>query len=407
MLKNGPFARYMAGEAISMTGTWMQLMAQGWVMTTLTDSAMMLGMVNFATGIPMLLLAMTGGSVADRHDKRRILLATQCVQIVLAILVGWLVATQQIQIWHLLAVATLLGISNAFEMPSASALVPELVGKEQVAAAIAIDRSIFHGTRLIGPALGGYVIGQWGAASAFYLNAFSFVALMVALLTLQPRPAGTEEEEEQRRSGMKDGFRYVRSDKPTLAMIALMAATTLFVFPVMVVMIPLYAKNVLSFGPDKMGLLMGVSGIGSLTGSLGLIAMDRSRRRVLFFAGTIGVTAALVGLSQARTFVIAASCLILLSLSVSTMIGLANTIVQERAPGPLRGRVSAIAGLSFFGLMPFAGLGITGVADWLGIRAALLVAAGCYVTAAMWVLLGPARKAHEATLVPTPGEVYE
>src|SRR5260221_7340220 len=127
LLRSGPFARYMRGEAISMTGTWMQLMAQSWVMTTLTSSAVMLGMVNFATGVPMIALSMIGGSFADRADKRNILLVTQVVQILLAVLVGWLVATGRIEIWHVLAVAALLGISNSFEMPAAAALVPELV----------------------------------------------------------------------------------------------------------------------------------------------------------------------------------------------------------------------------------------------------------------------------------------
>jgi MFS family permease len=402
LLRGGPFARYMAGEGISMTGTWMQAMAQSWVMTTLTDSAAMLGMVNFATGLPMIALSMVGGSFADRYDKRNILLLTQVVQILLALLVGWLVASGQIQIWHILAVAILLGVSASFEMPAASALVPELVAKSQVATAIAIDRSVFHGTRLIGPALAGYVIGFWGPASAFFINAFSFIALMVALFTLSPRAKGSVEEEEQRLGGMKQGLAYVRSDKPTLAMIALMASTTVFVFPVMVVMLPLYVKNVLQLGPDKMGLLMGISGIGSLTGSIGLLGVRRENRRRLLLGAVFGVTLALTGLSAAHWFAVAAGSLILLSLGVSTIIGLANTVVQERAPGPMRGRVSAIAGLSFFGLMPFAGLGITTVADRMGIRTALLVSAAAYITAAIYVLAGPGRKMCEVQPVDGP-----
>jgi MFS family permease len=396
LLRRGPFARYMAGEAISMTGTWMQAMAQSWLMTTLTDRAAMLGMVNFAVGLPMIALSMVGGPFADRYDKRNILLITQVVQILLAVLIGWLVASGHIQIWHILAVAVLLGISGSFEMPAASALVPELVRKDQVAAAIAIDRSVFHGTRLIGPALAGYVIGRWGPASAFFANALSFLALMAALFTIRPRPEGTADEEEERRSGMRKGFAYVRSDKPTLAMIALMASTTVFVFPVMVVMLPLYAKNVLELGPEKMGLLMGISGIGSLTGSIGLLGVRRENRPALML-GAVGVIAlALASLSMAHQFAVAAGSLILLSLGVSTLIGLSNTVVQERAPALLRGRVSAIAGLSFFGLMPFAGLGITSVADWLGIRTALLLAAIAYLTTAGSVLAGQRRRICEA-----------
>ncbi len=386
VFRAGPFTRYMVGEAISMTGTWMQAMAQSWVMTTLTDRASMLGMVNFAMGLPMIALSMVGGSFADRYDKRNILLATQVAQILLAVLVGWLVFTGQVQIWQILGVSVLLGISGSFEMPAASALVPELVAKDQVATAIALDRAVFHGTRLIGPALAGYVIGLWGPGSAFFANAFSFVALMTALLTVRRRANGTAEEEERRRSSMKEGLAYVRSDKPTLAMIALLAATTVFVFPVLVVMLPLYVKNVLQLGPEKMGLLMGISSIGSLTGAVGLLGIGKKHRQTLMLGAVLVISLALVSLSRAHRFQVAAGSLIVLSLGVSTLIGLSNTIVQERAPAFLRGRVSAIAGLSFFGLMPFAGLGITSVADWLGIRTALLLAAAAYLLAGLSVL---------------------
>jgi MFS family permease len=400
LLRQPPFARYMAGETISMTGTWMQVMAQNWVIATLTDRAIVLGLLNFAGGIPMVALSMLGGSCADRYDKRNILLATQVVQIALALGGGWLVGTGQIRIWHLLIGAVLLGISNSFEMPAASALVPELVGRRNVATAIAIDRAVFHGTRLVGPALAGYIIGLWGSAAAFYSNAFSFVALIVALLTLHPRKEGTPEEEAQRRGGIRQGIQYVRSDRPTLAMIALMAASTVFVFPVIVVLLPLYSKNVLLLGPDKLGLLMGVSGIGSLTGSLGLLAVPPAKRRGIMLAAVTGISLALAGLSQARQFGFAALCLIFQSLSVSTLIGLANTIVQERAPALLRGRVSAVAGLSFFGLMPFASLGLTGIADVIGIRTALLSAAICYIVVGTYVLLGPGRRLGELTAAP-------
>ncbi len=392
----------MIGEAVSMTGTWMQVMAQSWVMTTLTASAVMLGLVNFAAGIPMIALSMVGGIFADRYDRRRILLATQVVQIVLALLLGSLVAADRIQIWHIVAVAFVLGISNSFEMPAAAALVPELVARERVAAAIASDRSVFHGTRLIGPALAGYVIGLWGTSSAFFLNALSFVALILVLFTLHPRPRGTVEEEAQRRSGLKEGFAYVRSDKPTLGMIALMAATTVFVFPVIVVMLPLYARNLLGLGPGEMGLLMGISSIGAFTGSISLLAVPRDKRYGLMVTAVMAVGAALISLYRAERFWWAAPSLAVLSLGVSTLVGLANTIVQERAPSPLRGRVSAIAGLSFFGLMPFASLGLTSLADWLGMRTALLVAAVLYACTTLPVLLGSRRRLCEID-AQTPG----
>ena len=163
----------------------------------------MLGMVNFAAGIPTLALTMIGGSVADRYDKRKILIATQVVQIITAVILGFLVLTNAIHIWHVVLLAAVLGVVIAFEMPAISALVPELVNRDQIATAIALDRSVFHGSRLIGPSIAGMLVAWWGAASAFFANAISFVALIIAMLSLPPRVAGSAEEEEQRRSGIQ------------------------------------------------------------------------------------------------------------------------------------------------------------------------------------------------------------
>src|SRR3954468_68479 len=223
VLRNGPFRRYIIGSAISDTGTWMQVMAQGYVMSTLTTKAVWLGMANLAAGLPMLALTMVGGSAADKYDKRRILLITQFVQIALAIGMGYLVWRGEIAIWHVLMFAAILGVSNSFEMPTLSALIPELVKREQIPSGIAIDRSVFHGSRVVGPTIGGILIAAWGTASAFFANAVSFVALIIALLSLPPREKATAEEEEKRKTGMKDGFRFVVNDRPSLAMIILIA----------------------------------------------------------------------------------------------------------------------------------------------------------------------------------------
>ena len=399
LLRNGAFSRYITGETISMTGTWMQVMAQGWVMANLTNQAVLLGMVNFAMGIPMIALSLVGGTFADRYSKRNILLLTQVAQILCAVTLGFLVATGQIRIWHVIAIAFMLGISASFEMPSAAALVPELVGKELIATAVSIERAVFHGTRLIGPALAGSVMAKFGSASAFYANAFSFVALIAALATIRPPAGGAAGSEKQQRGGIKEGFVYVRSDKPTLAMIALLSATVIFAFPCFSVMMPLYAKNVLQLGPDKLGLLMGISAIGGLTGSVGLLGIPRHRRRRVLLVAVIGIALGLTGLAIAQRFAVAAGSLVVLTLGVSTLGGLTSTIVQERAPGPMRGRVSAIVGLSFFGLMPFAGLGITSLADGIGIRTALLVAGGGYFCVAIAVLLSVGHHIQEP---PTP-----
>ena len=385
--RNGPFTRYLAGSAASLTGSWMQVMAQGWVMTTLTTSAFMLGLVNFATGIPMLLLALKAGVLADRMDKRYILLVAQVLQIGCALFVGWLVASGQVQVWHIIAVAFFLGLVFAFEMPAINALVPELVNREQIATAITLDRSVFHGTRLIGPAVAGYVVAHWGEANAFFVNAFSYLALIAALLTIRLPPRSAAVKEAVARGGIREGLRYAQSDLPTLAMMGLMALSTLVVFPVLVVMLPIYARHTLELPPDRMGWLMGLTALGSFTGAVGLLAIPMRHRRRVFFTMVIGVGGSLVGLAFAPGFWWAVPPLILLALCVSTLVGLAHIIIQERAPSQLRGRICAIAGLCFFGLMPFASLALPAIADLLGLRSALAVGACVYVVAGLPIVL--------------------
>src|SRR5437763_6195133 len=400
LLRDGPFRRYIIGSAISDTGTWMQVMAQGWVMSSLTNQALMLGMVNFAAGIPTLALTMIGGSAADRYDKRMILIATQVVQIATALTLGLLVLTGRIQIWHVVLIAAVLGICVAFEMPAISALVPELVKKEQIATAVALDRSVFHGSRLVGPFVAGIFVAWWGAASAFFCNALSYIALMIALVSLPPRAKGTAEEEEQRRSGFKEGLRFVRSDRTILSMIALIALITIFVFPVIAVMLPLYVRNVLHLGPDRMGMLMGISAIGSLSGSIGLLSVARELRLKFMTAAAIFAAVALFFLSRSDSFVLTACCMGTLAIGLSLNFGLAGTIVQERSPAPLRGRVSAIFGLSFFGLLPMARLMITRLSDGIGMRPALANAAVLFDIGSVILLSAAGRRVCECPETP-------
>src|SRR5437870_7332203 len=391
VLRPGSFRRYIIGSAISDTGTWMQVMAQGYLMSTLTSKALLLGMANLAAGLPMLLLTLAGGSAADRFDKRKILLATQYLQIVLAISIGLLIMSGKIQIWHILGFAVVLGISNSFEMPTLNAFVPELVEREEIQSAISLDRTVFHGSRMVGFSLSGVLIGVLGTASAFFVNALSFIALIIALFTIPPRARGTAEEEEKRASGIKEGFRYVAKDKPSLAMICLIAATTVFIFPIITVMMPLYVRLVLGLGANRLGFLMGASAVGSVIGAIFLISIPREKR-VAFMMVNVGiVTCAIFGLSRAPSFYLATALLIFNSLGLAMNFGLANTIVQERAPDYLRGRVSAVFMLSFVGLMPVAGLGITSLSDLIGMRTALAIAAGCYAVIAL-IVLGRVRR---------------
>ena len=364
----------------------MQVMAQGYIMSTLTTKNLWLGMANLAAGLPMLALTMIGGSAADRFDKRRILLVTQYVQIALALVLGAVIYTNHIAMWQIFVCAAILGISNSFEMPTITALVPDLVERGQIANAIAVDRAVFHGSRVVGPAVAGILISAWGAAWAFFGNAVSFVALIIALMTLPPRRQGTAEEEEKRTSGIKDGFRFVAADKPSLAMIMLIATTTVCIFPIITIMMPLYVRLVLGLGADRLGALMSASAVGSVIGAIFLISLPRNKRIPVMMVCVGVVTCVVFSLSFAPSFHIAMGLLMMNSLGLALNFGLANTIVQERAPDYLRGRVSAVFMLSFVGLMPLSGLGITSIADWIGMPTALAIAAAIYGVIGLIVL---------------------
>src|SRR5256885_1510579 len=395
VLRPGAFRRYIIGSAISDTGTWMQVMAQGWVMTALTSSALMLGIVNLCAGLPMLALTMVGGSAADRFDKRKILLATQYVQIATAVSIGLLIWSGKIAIWHVFLFAAIQGISNSFEMPTLSALVPELVKREEIQSAISLDRSVFHGSRMIGFSLAGILIKAWGMASAFFANAVSFVALIIAIMSLPPRTRGTVEEEEKRASGIKDGFRYIAKDVPSRAMIMLIATQSLCIFPIITVMMPLYGRLVLHLGADRVGLLMGASAVGSVVGSLFLIGLPREKRVPIMMMNAVAVTGAIFGLSRAPAFYFATAIMIVNSLGLAMNFALCSTIVQERAPDYLRGRVSAVFMLSFVGIMPVAGLGVTSLSDAIGMPSALMIAAFSYGIITLLVLARVRRQCSE------------
>lgn len=387
LLRGGPFRRYIIGSAISDTGTWMQMMAQSWVMSDLTSRAIVLGLVTFFTGLPTIGLAPIGGSVADRFDKRTILIASQIAQMVLAVAFGFLVLTHRIQIWEIMVFGALLGVTIAFEMPAMSALVPELVKREEIAAAVGLDRTVFHGSRLVGASIGGLIIKAAGAAPAFFSNALSFIALIIALGSLPKRVVGTAEEEKQRSSGFGEGLRYVRSNRIIVSMIMLIICNTIFVFPaISPSMLPLYVRHVLQLGPSQLGWLMAVSGTGSVLGAVGLLSVSRELRLRFMTCNVLAIALGIFGMSRSHSFWLTVSAMGLVAIALSMNFGLASTIVQEQAPAPLRGRVSAIFGMSFFGFMPIGGLVVPGISDLIGMRHALTLASIVYATLAVTVL---------------------
>lgn len=376
-----------------MIGTWMQIAAQGWLVTSLTPRPEVLGWLTFSSMAPMLVLMLIGGRVADRHNKKNVLFAALAVQFTASATLGWLVASHQIAFWHIFAAAVAVGTATAFETPAVSAFVPELVPKEDMAGAIAIDRSNFHATRLIGPFIGGYLMARYGVATAYYLNAASFLALAAALCTIQSRRAVPTEAVTRDSQGIREGLAYVRSDEPTRIMLGIMASLTAFASPFVMVTLPYYVRHVLHLSEKDLGNLLAISGSGSLAGSLVILSIPKGRRSLSLKGAATAITVALCGLAKADGFAGAAACLVLLTIGLSLTFGTANIVIQERAPDEMRGRVSSISALSFVGVVTFSGLLITYASGLLGMRPTLATCAIGYALAATLCLWGRDRLA--------------
>ncbi len=383
VLRNRDLRLYWCGQAVSLTGTWAQGMAQSWLVLGLTSSAFALGLVNFAAAIPTLLLSLLGGAAADRLDKRRILLVTQAAMMALAFVLGGLVALGQAQFWQVLLIALGLGVATAYDLPANQALVPELVKPEEIPGAIALNNSIFHGSRLIGPALAGVLIGVVGLAGAFFANGLSFVAVIASLLLIQSRGAGAGSRAPSQWQAIREGLRYVREQPRIGAMLGLTALTATFVFPNLAVMMPIYARDLLRVGVSEMSFLMAASGLGALLGSLGLLAVRREQQMSRIFGGVVLLVPSLVALAWIRSFPLALVGVTVLSLGISTAMGLAATVIQEHVDPALRGRVMALYSLSFMGVIPFSGLSATALTDWIGLPTVMQLSALLYVAGAL------------------------
>jgi MFS family permease len=221
----------MIAEFVSMVGAWMQMQGQQLVVEEHAATSQEQAWVSFATLMVIPLFGPWAGTMADRFDRRRILLAVILMQALLAVFVGWKLQAGSLLLWHLIGVGFIMGVTHAFEGPAYSALIPELVPKEKIARAFALDRSVFHTARIVGPALAGLAVARYGLASAFYANAISFIGPLVILFAIPRRPRGTDAEEMQRRTGFLDGWRHVRSDAPTFRMVLISAANAFFCSP--------------------------------------------------------------------------------------------------------------------------------------------------------------------------------
>ncbi len=385
-LQNQTYRRYWLSQLVSLTGTWMQSVGSTLVVLTLTTSAFLVGFVTVVASLPMLLLMLFGGVIADRYDRRVILIATQSLLAVFALAYAALVALDVIAYWQILVLATLLGITASFELPASQAFVPELVSREDLPQAIALNSAAFNASRLVGPAVAGASISALGLASAFIFNAVSFLFVIAVLVSLRGLVIHRRSTVPGRAGGLREGLRHVRDRDDLLGLVLLTALLSFLVFPCASVLLPLYVSDSLGGGPGWVGAVLSVTGAGSLVGSLTLLRGSRQERaadRRLRIA-LVGLTFGLVWLSLAQTPLVAVPGVAVLGFAFAMGSSQIMTRVQQLAPEELRGRVMSIHGLAFTGTMPFATLLVTGAAELLGepivyAGAAILTAAGAFL----------------------------
>jgi MFS family permease len=388
---------FFAGQAISLVGTWMQQVAQGWLVLQLTHDPLWLGLVSLAQFGPVIVLGLFGGVIADQLPKRKTLMATQSVAMILAFVLFALTATHVVQVWHVMVLAALLGVANAFDMPARQSFAVEMVGRDDVANAVGLNSALFNASRILGPATAGLLIGAFDISIAFLINGISFVAVILAYLAMRdgelravaqnPRPRNWTEVV----ATLAEGARYVRTTPIVLLAVTIVGLASTFGMNFSVLTPPL-ADNVLHVGASGFGFLMAASGIGSTLAALWVAFQRRPGTRPIAF-GAIALGLGSVVLALSTSFPLSLAAMAVAGAGGISMAVTANTTIQLAVPDHLRGRVMSFYTTIFSASVPAGGLLMGAIASAGGVPLSLFL--GAILTLAVgvggWVWLGRIR----------------
>jgi len=384
-LRHRNFQLFFSGQLISLTGTWMQSVAQAWLVYRLTKSALLLGTVGFASQIPVFLFAPVGGIVADRVNRKRLVIATQTASMILASILAWLTLRGHlnVHVWPVFVLAGLLGVVNAFDIPGRQSFLIDMVGKEDLMNAIALNSSMFNGARVVGPAVAGILVARIGEGWCFAANAISYIAVIIGLLLMKVRSVPRISN----RSPIEDiieGFRWVNRTKVIRSLLLLIGLVSLVGMPYTVLM-PVFADKILHGGARGLGILMGATGVGALFGALTLAAKTGVKglgRWVTLTCASFGISLFLFSFST--SFWLSAALLLPAGYSMMLQMACSNTLIQTIVPDHLRGRVMSVYSMMFMGMAPFGAFFGGALANRLG--APVTVAAGgvACILGAIW-----------------------
>ena len=371
-LQHRNFQLFFAGQLISLIGTWMQSTAQLWLVYKLTNSAALLGVFGFANQVPILFLASLGGYVGDRYNRHRGVIATQTAAMLLAFILAALTLTGVVRhmglrgAWVIIFIAFLVGIVNAFDVPIRQAFLVQMVGKEDLPNAIALNSSIFNGARVVGPAIAGFAIAWIGEGWCFFWNGVSFLAVIIALLAMRLKPVARKPSTESPLQSLIQGFRFAMSDLPIRSALLLLSWVSLLGLQYSV-FLPIFANDLLGGGARGLGLLMSSAGVGAVLGALHFAARTEFKGLARWIAGTsMSCAIGLVLFSASRVFWMSMVVLFVVGFSATVQMAATNTIIQSRVPDELRGRIMAVYATMFMGVQPIGSLLAGGVAKRIG-----------------------------------------
>ncbi|MCE5314876.1 MAG: MFS transporter [Armatimonadota bacterium] len=384
------FTLYWIGQVISFTGTWVQTVAQGWLVLKLTGSALDLGIVGAANTFPVLLLGLPAGAIADRLDKRRVVIVTQTLAMMQAFALAALTFAGVIRVWHVIVLAICAGAIGAFDNPIRQSMLVELVdgNKDDILSCVSLSSTAFNGARVLGPALAGVTLVAVGIANCFFINAISYIAALIALLMMKPMHSPSKNAQSGAMlSQIWDGLSHAWKNELLRDLLLMSAISGVFGSQINTVM-PVFADKVFRMGPKGLGVLMAAIGIGALFGAvINTVLGHRFRQRTLVFFGGLLCAASLLAFSRSGYFHLATVFLALTGLGTMLFMTVSNTIIQEAAPDSLRGRVISVRIFVLTGLAPVGALLIGFLAERFGVQNAVTILGAASLASAIYFTL--------------------
>ena len=397
-LRHRNFQLFFGGQLISLTGTWMQTVAQSWLVYRLTGSGLLLGGVGFASQIPVFLFAPLGGIVADRSNRKHVVIGTQVASMLLAFVLAALTLTHTVQVWHIFVLAALLGVVNAFDIPGRQSFLVDMVGKDDLMNAIALNSSMFNGARVVGPAVAGILVARLGEGWCFFVNGVSYIAVIAGLMLMKVHAPARVSATTSPFEHMIEGFQFVNRTAPIRALMILLGLVSVTGMPYVVLM-PIFADRILhgggqqlasligshDLGAVRLGILMGAAGVGALLGALTLAVRSGVKglsKWITVCCAGFGVSLMLFAFSKSFWL----SVLLLLPVGYFIMLQMAssNTLIQVMVPDELRGRTMAVYSMMFMGMAPIGALLGGALSDRLGAPMTVAIGGLVSVLGAWW-----------------------